>query len=138
MAYSTATFQAVSILGLIHFESEDGLCEYLSTKAISEKLNIPAPTAAKILNKLNSAGLTQSKEGAKGGVLLAKPISEITLLDVFNAVERGKPLFKMYRDLDFENEDLARLMEKSMECLRGADDAMKASLGRASLLDLLR
>ncbi|MCC8122327.1 MAG: Rrf2 family transcriptional regulator, partial [Oscillospiraceae bacterium] len=83
MAYSTATFQAVSILLFIHFKSEEGLYDYLSTRTISDMLNIPAPTAVKVLHKLNAAGLTHTKEGAKGGILLAKPISEITLLEVF-------------------------------------------------------
>jgi len=32
MAYSAATFQAVSILVFIHFKSREGLYDYLSTK----------------------------------------------------------------------------------------------------------
>ena len=138
MAYSTAMVHAVSILLFIHFKSNDGLYEYLSTKSISEILNIPVPTAVKVLNKLNAAGLTHTKEGAKGGILLAKPISEITFLEVFNAVEQGKPLFKIQYDFDIEYDKLESIKEKGMRCLQDAEIAMKSSLKKVTLLDLIK
>lgn len=138
MAYSTATFQAVSILLFIHFKSEEGLYDYLSTRTISEMLNIPAPTAVKVLNKLNAAGLTHTKEGAKGGILLAKPISDITMLEVFNAIEQGKPLFKVQYQFNLEYERLDDIKEKGIRCLCNAEDAMKASLEKVTLSDLLK
>ena len=138
MAYSTATFQATSILLFIHFKSEEGLYEYLSTKVISDMLNIPAPTAVKVLNKLNAAGLIQTKEGAKGGILPTKPISDISLLEVFNAVEQGKPLFKVQHNFNIEYENLDAIKEKGITCLQEAEDAMKASLKKVTLMDLLK
>lgn len=138
MAYSTATFQAVSILIFIHFKLEEGQYDYLSTKIISEMLNIPAPTAVKVLNKLNAAGLTHTKEGAKGGILLAKPVSDITFLEVFNAIEQGKPLFKVQYDFNIEYEKLDSIKEKGIRCLQDAEDAMKLSLKKVTLLDLLK
>ena len=138
MAYSTATFQAVSILIFIHFKLEDGQYDYLSTKIISEMLNIPVPTAVKVLNKLNAAGLTHTKEGAKGGILLAKPISDITFLEVFNAIEQGKPLFRVQHDFNVEYENLDSIKEKGIRCLQDAENAMKLSLKEVTLLDLLK
>ncbi len=138
MAYSTATFQAVSILLFIHFKSEEGLYDYLSTRTISDMLNIPAPTAVKVLHKLNAAGLTHTKEGAKGGILLAKPISEITLLEVFHAIEQGKPLFKVQYQFNIEYEQLDSIIENGIRCLQNAEDAMKASLETVVLSDLLK
>ena len=137
MAYSTATSLAVAILLFIHFKSNEGLYEYLSTKVISEMLNIPAPTVVNVLNKLNAASLTHTKEGAKGGILLAKPISDITFLDVFDAVEQGKSLFKMKYDFNIEYEHLDSIKEKGMRCLQEAEGAMKASLKKVTLADLL-
>ena len=138
MAYSTATFQAASILLFIYFKSEEGLFEYLSTKTISEMLNIPAPTVVKLLHRLNAAGLTHTKEGAKGGILLAKPISDITLLEVFKAMEQGKPLFKVQHNFNFEYEQLDAIINKAMNCLQDAEDAMKAPLNNMTLADLLK
>lgn len=138
MSYSTATFQAVAILLFIHFKSDEGLYEYLSTKTISEMLNIPTPTAVKVINKLNVAGLTHTKEGAKGGILLTKSISDITFLEVFNAVEQGKSLFKIQHDFNIEYEKLDSIKEKGMHCLKDAECAMKDSLSSVTLLDLLK
>lgn len=136
MAYSMATFQAVSILLFIHFKSEEGLYDYLSTRTISEMLKIPVPTAVKVLNKLNAARLTHTKEGAKGGILLAKPISDITFLDVFNAVEQGKPLFKIHCDFHLED-NFKSVKEKGIHCLQEAEESMKASLEKLTLSDLI-
>jgi len=138
MGYSTAMVQAVSILLFIHFKSEEGLFDFLSTKTIAEMLNIPAPTAVKVLYKLNSAGLTYAKEGAKGGFLLAKPISEITFLEVFNAVEKGKPLFKMQHNFNIEYENLDFIKERGLRFLMDAEEAMKASLEKVTISDILK
>lgn len=138
MAYSNAMFQALSILIFIHIKSEENLYEYLSTRRISELLNIPVPTTAKVLGKLTAAGLTHAKEGAKGGILLAKPISEITFLEVFNAIEQEKPLFKTQLDCYGNDEQVTALKEKGVAYLKDAEAAMKESLGKTTLMDIIK
>ena len=140
MSYSTATFQAMSILVYIHFKSEDGLAEYLSTRAISQNLGIAFPTAVKVLNKLNAAGLIVTKEGAKGGNLLARPIAEMTVRDVFNAVEPNRPLFRVHQGIAVEADgydDLDTLINNGVQCLVAAERAMEESLASVSLADLI-
>lgn len=137
MAYSNAMFQALSILIFIHFKSEESLYEYLSTKKISELLNIPVPTTVKVLSKLTAAGLTHAKEGAKGGILLAKPVSEITFLDVFYAIEQEKPLFKTQLDCYGDDEEVKALKEKGIGYLKDAEYAMKESLEKITLMDVI-
>lgn len=138
MAYSNATFQATAILLYIHFKTEEENYDYLSTKSISEMLNIPAPTVVKIISKLNGAGLVQTKEGAKGGNLLTRKISDITMLDVFTAVEPGKPLFKTQGSFDMEYEGLDSIVNKGVSCLVNAEKAMKASLQSVALAELIQ
>lgn len=137
MAYSTSMFQAISILLFIHYKSEEGLYEYLSTRTIAEMLNIPSPTASKVLNKLNAAGLTLTKEGAKGGNLLARPVSKITLLDVFYAIEQDKPLFKTQHNFNLEYEKLEEITDKGIHCLQNAEIAMKDALQKVVLSELV-
>jgi len=48
---------------------------------------------AKILVKLQKAGVVRSIEGAQGGYLLARAPEQITLLQVVDAIEGPKPLF---------------------------------------------
>jgi len=137
MAYSTSMYQATSILLFIHFKTEEELYSCSSTRNISEMLNIPIPTVVKVLNKLNSAGLIQTKEGSKGGNLLARPIAKITMLDVFTAIEQEKPLFKIQHDFNIEYDGLTSIVEKGVSALQDAEKAMKRSLEKVILSDLI-
>ncbi|CAM3018478.1 Rrf2 family transcriptional regulator [Paenibacillus taichungensis] len=136
MAYSTALSQGISILLYIHVLSEENCSNYLSTKLISEQLNIPVPTTVKVIRNLNNAKLTMAKEGAKGGILLAQPLSEITMLDVFLAVEPGKDLFKVHTDVTLQGQDVDDVKEKIIHHLEGAEIAMQNYLKDIRLTDL--
>lgn len=136
MAYSTALSQGISILLYIHALSEENCSNYLSTKLISEQLNIPVPTTVKVIRNLNNAKLTMAKEGAKGGILLAQPLSEITMLDVFLAVEPGKALFKVHTDVTLQGQDVDDVKQKVVHHLEGAEIAMQNYLKDIRLTDL--
>lgn len=58
-----------------------------STQEIASRQNIPSPFLAKIIAKLSLAGLVITHRGAGGGVSLARPASEISLLQVIEALE---------------------------------------------------
>jgi Rrf2 family protein len=66
----------------------------------SEDLAVSANTSAVVIrglfSRLHQAGLTVSQLGAGGGALLAKPASQIRLLDVYAAVE-DTALFTLHR-----------------------------------------
>jgi Rrf2 family protein len=136
VAYSTAFSQAISILLVVHAKMEELRYEFVSAKVIAECLQIPAPTVVKILKSLNSAGITTTKEGVKGGVLLAKPITGITLLDLFMAIEHGTPLFRTQLDYFVENQQVDHIKSKITNCLKDAEKAMKDSLKNTTLADL--
>ena len=54
---------------------------------IADRQKIPRPFLAKIISQLCLAGLVTTYRGAGGGVALAKPAAEITLLEVVEALE---------------------------------------------------
>ncbi|MFZ3090059.1 MAG: Rrf2 family transcriptional regulator [Nitrospirota bacterium] len=54
---------------------------------ISESQDIPKSFASKILQILVKSSLVRSQRGVKGGFMLAKPASQITLRDVIEVVE---------------------------------------------------
>ncbi len=54
---------------------------------ISEAQSVPRTFAAKIMQKLQRAGLVKSKRGVKGGYFLTREPSEISLLDIIEAIE---------------------------------------------------
>lgn len=59
----------------------------ISASELSKSLNCPAAYLSQILAKLKSPGILNSKRGLRGGVFLAKPLDEITLLDVITAID---------------------------------------------------
>jgi Rrf2 family protein len=61
--------------------------ERTSTQDIADRQNIPSPFLAKIVSQLSLAGLVTTYRGAGGGVALARPPSEINLLQVIEALE---------------------------------------------------
>ncbi|MBV7273734.1 RrF2 family transcriptional regulator [Clostridium thailandense] len=137
MAYSTEFSRAITICLLINQKMDEYGFEFVSANTISEFLKIPAPTVVRILRSLNAAGLTATKEGAKGGVLLAKPIAEITLLDIFLSVEHGS-LFKMDIDFLIEDSRIDNLKSLIAGYMEDAENAMKESLKKTTLTDIAK
>ncbi len=54
---------------------------------VARNVDVPESYLAKIFQDLNKAGLVRSYRGAKGGFSLARPASEITLLQVIEALQ---------------------------------------------------
>jgi Rrf2 family protein len=65
-------------------QSED---DRASTEEIAARQGIPTPFLAKIISQLSLAGLVTTFRGAGGGVSLARPSSEISMLHVIEALE---------------------------------------------------
>jgi Rrf2 family protein len=59
----------------------------VSTERIAEAQRIPANFLENILVDLRRAGVVESRRGAAGGYLLARPATEISIADVIRAVE---------------------------------------------------
>ena len=54
---------------------------------IADRQQIPRPFLAKIISQLGLAGLVTTYRGAGGGVALARPAADITMLQVVEALE---------------------------------------------------
>jgi Rrf2 family protein len=59
----------------------------VNTKEIAEEYNIPLELLAKVLQALAKHGIVESQNGPKGGYLLAKEASDITVAQVLEAIE---------------------------------------------------
>lgn len=58
-----------------------------ATSQIADEQQIPPSFLAKIISQLSIAGLISTSRGARGGVTLARPAEDITLLDVVEAID---------------------------------------------------
>jgi Rrf2 family transcriptional regulator, iron-sulfur cluster assembly transcription factor len=77
-----AGIAAVSYLAAVSLEKR-----LAGSAEIAESRDLSRPLVAKILTMLSSAGLVEGKPGPTGGYQLARPASEITLLDVVRVFE---------------------------------------------------
>ncbi len=61
--------------------------QYAATSRIAQEERIPPSFLAKIVSQLSVAGLVHTSRGARGGVSLARPPEQISLLEVVEAID---------------------------------------------------
>ena len=137
MSYSLAFSQAIFTVLFVGDKVRQGFYDFVPTKELSASLNIPPPTAVKILGNLANAGIIETREGARGGVRLAKQAQDITLLDVFTAIEMGKPMFRQDYQLRVTGERPTRARQSVYAILTDAETAMKTQLAQTTIAALL-
>jgi Rrf2 family protein len=64
-----------------------------SSRDLAELTGVSPALVAKLLPKLEKAGVLEAQGGIAGGYRLARPAGQITVLDVVDAVDGGKHLF---------------------------------------------
>lgn len=137
MSYSLAFSQSIITVLFVADKVEQGFYDFVPTQELSDSLNIAKPSAVKILQNLNRAGIIETREGAKGGVRLAILPAEITILDIFNAIEQNRPLFRSVVQLSVTGKKPEIGMQAVSDILNTAEEAMKASLKETTIADLI-
>jgi Rrf2 family protein len=59
----------------------------VTTHRIAAATRVPVGYLSKVLQALGRAGLVDAQRGLRGGYVLARPLDELTILDVINAVD---------------------------------------------------
>lgn len=137
MSYSLSFSKAILVVIFISDKIRQGQYEFLSTKTISEILNIPKPTLVKILQNLSAAGLIETKEGKSGGIRLQKQPSEITILDILKATESGKPLFQTNFNILAEGKRPDNAQKSISSLLLSAEEQMHLTLAKKTIAQVL-
>lgn len=107
---------------------------FVKSEEIAESVNTNPVVIRKILMKLSAAGFISTHSGSHGGAKLKVCPKEITLFDVYNAVEEEK-LFAIHEG----NPDcpmsynLKKVLESKLEL---AEESMKKELSKVTLKDV--
>ena len=128
---------SIHILLIIHEETKK---HKVTSDVIAKILGISSVSTRNLLNLLKKAGfITIAPRKEKGGTQLAKPLNEITLLDIFETVEAEyeekfidlctQRSNKTYTGVHI-NEIISGYVEYSL-------DAVKEKLGKVTLEDAL-
>lgn len=137
MAYSLSFTKSILVLVFISDKTRRGETEFISTKVMSEFLNIPKPTLTVILSNLMRAGILQTKEGVNGGVRMAKGEDKITLLDLLIAIENAKPLFQTEYELNVTGKRPGNAKKTVNTILKQIEKTIKVDLKKTTLKNIL-
>lgn len=118
------------LIALCYIAQQGGL---VMSQEISKKYNIPLEYLLKILNQLARAGILRSKRGPRGGFKLGKQASEMSLLDVIEAVDGPMRSNLEIADIT-KNEPFAIKLEKSIKDVLGVATSSYFSISLSDIL----
>jgi Rrf2 family protein len=81
------TRQADYAIRAVRYLAKQGTEQRSATSTVAKEMKIPPSFLAKIISQLSIAGLLHTSRGARGGVTLARDPSEISMLDVVEAID---------------------------------------------------
>ena len=136
MSYSLAFSQAIAISLYITYKIEEQVYDFVPTHEIADFLGIAKPSVVKVVQSLTNAGLIETREGAKGGVRLTRNSQAINLLDIFNAIEQAKPLFRLNIHPTEPKIEALAARQRMVASLQRAEAAMKQELQAVTLAAL--
>jgi Rrf2 family protein len=126
---------AVSIHLLTALAYNDG--KPLASEVIAGSASTNPAVVRRLFSHLTHAGLVRAQLGQGGGFVLAKPAAEITLLQIFRAVE-DLDLFPHHRTPPSADCIIGRHILAALEApLARVERAFLAELGRTSLADIV-
>ena len=110
--------------------------EKLTSDFLAGSVNVNPVVVRNILGKLKKAGLVKVEAGI-GGASLARDPADITLLDVFNAVETDTDLFHFHENPNPECPVGRSVHPVLGEQLAGVQSEMERQLESITLKDLM-
>ena len=87
MMFSTRAEYGVRVMVELARRSADGQAEAVSLSEIADGDGLPLAYLEHLAARLRKAGLVESRRGAHGGYLLARPAEEISMAEVVEALE---------------------------------------------------
>lgn len=137
MAYSLSYTKSILVVIFIADKIRLGQYEFLSTADISKYLSIPKPTLVKILQSLNASNIIETKEGKLGGIRLSKHPKDITLLDLFESVEKNKPLFQTTYNILADGKRPNNAQKIIASSFQESEKKMKQELSKTTIAKIL-
>ena len=137
MAANSRLTIAVHALGWMALAQQQGR-DQLTSDQVAASVNTNAVIIRRSLGDLRRAGLVTVRHGAGRGWTLARGPEDITLLDVYDAVER-EPLFGMHHTEPNLECPVGKGIRPALGLIyEGAEQALRRELDRTSIADVLR
>lgn len=122
----------VHVLTMLGAQPDD----VLSSEVMAESVGSNPVHVRRILGRLREAGIVESRPGVHGGWRLRRPRGEITLADVWRAVQGCDPVLGLHG----ANPDcpMGQRIQRALGALeRRAAEAVEAELGTTTICELV-
>lgn len=131
MRYSQSTELAID--SLFYMAANSQVSDF-SVDAVANAQHVSVSYLAKVFQQLVRAGLLRSHRGSKGGYMLSRPASQITLRDVAMVFEGASPMYECNAN--------AKRCQLGPKCLilatfSEAERKMQEVLSKVSLQDIV-
>jgi len=107
-----------------------------NSELIASSVNTNPTLIRRLLSQLAKAGLTSSQMGNGGGALLARPAADITLLDVYRAIDEGGEVFALHDQPNPQCPVGRNINVVLRGRIAAAERALQAELARTSIADM--
>ena len=110
----------------------------ITSDFLAESVNVNPVIIRKLLSQLKGAGLITVKRGS-GGASIAKPLDEITFLDIYRAVEcvEDGQLFHFHENPNHKCPVGRNIHSVLDDKLKQVQDAMECELGKITIKDVI-
>jgi Rrf2 family protein len=130
MAVNTRFATGVHALALL--ASEPDVLQ--TSDDVAGKLNTNPVVIRRVFSLLHQASLVDSQKGPHGGSKLARPAKQITLAEIYAALDGGE----LFHTAEFAGAEIGKMRAKLKGVFADAEAALRDELKKTSLADLVK
>ena len=112
--------------------------EFLTSDQVAASVNTNPVVVRRIVGALRNAGMVTVQPGVGGGAQLAREPQDITLLDVYRAVEEKEELFALHSEPCRHCDIGSNIRQVLQGVFCQAHEAMQGVLGEVTIADVFR
>lgn len=114
---------------VLYLAEKGSIC---SSREMADEMSIPRDYLIQLAQLLRNAGIVHARPGKNGGYSLAKDASEISMLDIFNALQNDRP-----RSERKEAEDASDLLQDITAACSAVEREMEEYMSSITLQNMI-
>lgn len=114
---------------VLYLAEKGSIC---SSREVADEMSIPCDYLIQLAQLLRNAGIIHARPGKNGGYILAKDASNISMLDVFSALQNDRP-----RSERKEAEDASDLLQDITAACSAVEREMEEYMSSITLQNMI-
>ena len=114
---------------VLYLAEKGSIC---SSREVADEMSIPRDYLIQLAQLLRNAGIVHARPGKNGGYSLGKDASEISMLDIFNALQNDRP-----RSERKEAEDASDLLQDITAACSAVEREMEEYMSSITLQNMI-